>query len=325
MQRSILVLGANGFIGRAVMAGLASTNWATPIRGVPRPSAHCGNQFEQRLLDARNLDSLLSGLQDVSGVVNCVSGDADTILRTTRNLFEAAARTRPAPRIVHLSSMTVYGSAVGLIDETGQLLGDLGPYSAANVAAEAVCAAYPHTIILRLGCEFGPGGEHWTIRIARLLMRRRLGDLGAAGDGYCNLTPIADVVFAVLRALEGPGLEGRIYNVAIPVQPTWNEFLVKYATTLHAVPVRRISQRRLRIESKLLAPPLKLAEILARASKVNTGRLPDPIPPSLIRLMQQEIRLDTRRAQLELGLRAHDFDRAVEESARWFLESEFTA
>jgi 2-alkyl-3-oxoalkanoate reductase len=322
MKQSILVLGANGFIGRAVVTGLASTNWAMPVLGIRRPSTNSANQFDQRLVDATNLESLLAAVQDVSGIVNCVAGDANTILRTTKALFDAVGRKSPAPRVVHLSTMSVYGSAVGLVDETAQLLGDLGPYSAAKVAAETVSSMYSQTVILRPGCVFGPGSEQWTIRIARLLLRHRLGDLGAAGDGYCNLAPIADVVIAVLRALEDPAAAGRIYNLATSVPPTWNEFLVKYATALRAVPVRRISRRRLRIETKLLAPPLKVAEIIARASKLNTRIVPDPIPPSLIRLMGQEIRLDTRRAEVELGLRARDIDPTIEESAQWFLKSE---
>jgi nucleoside-diphosphate-sugar epimerase len=120
-------------------------------------------------------------------------------------------------------------------------------------------------------------------------------------------------------------VEGRIYNLSTPAQPTWNEFLVKFAAALHAVPVPRISRRRLRIETKLLAPPLKIAEIIARACKLNARIVPYPIPPSLIRLMGQEIRLDTKRAEAELGLRMPDMDQTLDESARWFLESEFAA
>jgi nucleoside-diphosphate-sugar epimerase len=325
MKQSILVLGANGFIGTAVVAGLASTHWATPILGVRRASTNRNAGIDQRIVDATHLDSLLAAMQGVSGIVNCVAGDADTIVGAAKALFEAAARVSPAPRIVHLSTMSVYGSAVGLLDETAPLRGDLGPYSAAKVAAEEIGSAYPHTVILRPGCVFGPGSEQWSIRIARLLLGYRLGDLGAAGDGNCNLSPIADIVMAILRALQDPSLERRIYNLSMPDAPTWNEFLVKYATALRAVPVRRISRRRLRIETKLLAPPLKVAEIIARACKLNPRIVPYPIPPSLIRLMGQEIRLDTRRAEAELDLRARDIDQTLDETAHWFLRSEFAA
>jgi 2-alkyl-3-oxoalkanoate reductase len=322
MKQSILVLGANGFIGREVVAGLAATDWAAPILAVRKPAAHRNSEFEQRTVEATQVESVSAAMQGVSGVVNCVAGDAATIVSASKALFAAAANMLPAPRIIHLSTMSVYGSAVGLIDETAPLRGDLGAYSAAKVAAEATIAAYPRAVMFRPGCVFGPGSEQWSMRIARLLLAHRLGDLGAAGDGFCNLVHVGDVVLAILRALENPGVDSRVFNLSTPEPPTWNEFLVKYGTGLNAVPVSRISQRRLRIEGKLLAPPLKIAEILCRACKLDAALLPPPIPPSLIKLMGQEIRLDARRAEAELGLRFRDIDGALGSTARWFLQSE---
>ena len=318
MKQCILVLGANGFIGGKVVTGLASSGWATPILGVRGPLAR-GDQFEQRIVEATGVDSVAAAMRDVTAVVNCVAGDAQTIVAGAKALFAAAARVTPAPRVMHLSTMSVYGSADGLVDETAPLRGDLGPYSEAKVAAEATASAYPHTVIFRPGCVFGPGSEQWTIRIARLLLAHRLGDLGAAGDGFCNLVHVGDVVAAILRALNEPGADGRAFNLSIPQPPTWNEFLVKYAMALDAVPVRRISQRRLRMEEKLLAPPLKIAEILGRIAKLDARRLPPLIPPSLIRSMRQEIRLDSGRAQAELGLHWKGLEWMLDEGARWFL------
>ena len=322
MKQCILVLGANGFIGGEVVTGLASIGWATPILGVRRASAR-SHQFEQRIVEATGVDSVAAAMRDVTGVVNCVAGDAQTIVAGAKALFEAAARVTPAPRVMHLSTMSVYGSAEGLVDETAPLRGDLGPYSEAKVAAEATASAYPHAVIFRPGCVFGPGSEQWTIRIARLLLAHRLGDLGAAGDGFCNLVHVGDVVAAILRALNEPGADGRAFNLSIPEPPTWNEFLVKYAIALDAVPVRRISQRRLRIEEKLLAPPLKIAEILGRIAKLDARRLPPLIPPSMIRSMRQEIRLDPGRAQSGLALHWKGLEWMLDEGARWFIDSEY--
>ena len=319
MKQSILVLGASGFIGKKVVAGLAATGWATPILGVRRASAAGGS--DRRIVEATDVDSVYAAMHDVTAIVNCVAGDADTIVRAAKALFGAARRQTSAPRIVHLSTMSVYGSAVGLVDETAALLGDLGPYSAAKVAAESEAGTYSRSVIFRPGCVFGPGSEQWTTRMGRLLAAHRLGDLGPAGDGYCNLVSVADVVLAILRALEDPSVDGKVFNLSTPQPPTWNQFLIKYGAALRAVPVHRISGRRLRIETKLLAPPLKIAEILARAGKMDPRRLPPPIPPSLIRLMGQEIQLDTKRAETDLGLRWTDLDATLDEGAKWYLES----
>jgi 2-alkyl-3-oxoalkanoate reductase len=56
----------------------------------------------------------------------------------------------------------------------------------------------------------------------------------------------------------------------------------------------------LKFETKVLAPALKIAEIAAR--KIGVTNLPPPLPPSLARLWQQDIRLDARAAAQTLGL-----------------------
>ena len=235
-------------------------------------------------------------------------------------LIEAASTMTPPPRIIHMSSMSVYGSAEGLIGESAALIGDLGPYSRAKVVAETVISRYPHAVIFRPGCVFGPGSEQWSVRIARLLCARRLGDLGAAGDGCCNLVHVDDVVAAISRALSNPKTDGQSFNLAVANAPSWNEFLTRYAIALGAVPVRRITGRRLRIETKLLAPPLKIAQILGRTARINARLLPPPIPPSLLRLMAQDIRLDSRAAVSALGLTWKDLDASIHETARWVLQ-----
>jgi 2-alkyl-3-oxoalkanoate reductase len=322
MKQGILVLGANGFIGKEVVAGLAATSWASPILAVRTPKPSRSDQLEYRTVEATRVESVSAAMHGVSGIVNCVAGDAATIVGSSKALIQAAEQMTSPPRIIHLSTMSVYGSAVGLIEETAPLRGDLGPYSAAKVAAEATIAAYPRAVMFRPGCVFGPRSEQWSIRFARLLLAHRLGDLGAAGDGFCNLVDVGDVVSAILRALENPDTDRRVFNLSTPAAPTWNEFLINYGTALGAVPIRRISGRRLRIEGKLLAPPLKIAEILARACKLDATKLPPPIPPSLVRLMGQEIRLDTKRAQAELGLRFKDVGESLTVTARWVLDSQ---
>jgi 2-alkyl-3-oxoalkanoate reductase len=318
MKPQILVLGANGFIGREVVDQLASSGWATPILGVRKPTKANG-QLEERAVDAMRIESVRAAALGASCIVNCVAGNGETIIGGAKALCEAALLLSPAPRIVHLSTMSVYGNAVGLVNESAPLRGDLGAYSAAKVAAESVVSSYPNFVIFRPGCVFGPGSDQWTIRIARLLMARRLGDLGAAGDGYCNLVHVGDVSRAILRATRDSAIAGRAFNLSIAEPPTWNEFLIKYGAALSATPVRRISQRRLRIEGKVLAPPLKIAEILARTAGIDARRIPPLIPPSLLRSMRQEIRLDSRRATAEIGAHWKPLDAMLEEGARWYL------
>ena len=319
VKQAVLVLGANGFIGSAVVAGLAHSDEAVPILGV-RPSAIPSHPtLERRNVDALQPQSVAAALEGVDCLVNCVAGDDRTLVGSAQAVFEAARSARQPIRVIHLSTMSVYGSAIGLLDESAALRGDLGAYSQAKVTAEALAATYPSAVTLRPGCVFGPFSEQWTVRYARLLLAHRLGDLGPAGDGQCNLVAISDVVQAVLCAIRNPDAEGRAFNLATPEVLSWNDFLIRFAIALRAVPVRRIGARRLSTESKLLAPPLKILEILG--GKLGMRRLPPPIPPSLMRLMAQDIRLDSRRAQEELGVRFKSVEQMLSEAARWYLQS----
>jgi nucleoside-diphosphate-sugar epimerase len=317
MQHSVLVLGANGFIGKAVVAALGASGWATPILGVRRPSG--GNPtYAERRVEAQDSGSVASAMQGVSAVVDCVAGPPKGIVSSSQALLRAAASSGSSARIVHLSTMSVYGSAVGLVDETSVPRGDAGPYSAAKLAAEKLAAAYPHAVIFRPGIVYGPGSEQWSVRIARLLYAHRLGDLGAAGDGSCNLVHVHDVAAAIVSALSRSDTDGGVFNLSTPLPPSWNDYFIRFAKALGAVPVRRLGRRRLQIETKLLAPALKIAEIAGRAGKIPARLLPPPIPPSLLRLMGQDIRLDTRRVEAALGIRWRDLDTALQETAHWY-------
>jgi hypothetical protein len=80
--------------------------------------------------------------------------------------------------------------------------------------------------------------------------------------------------------------------------------------------VSRIGQRRLRLESKVMAPPQKVAElIVGKLSPRLARRLPHPIPPSLVRLFQQEIRMKVGRAEQVLGLRWTSLEEGLRQTA----------
>lgn len=299
MTQRVLVLGAGGFIGRRVVAALAATPWATPVAALHRSAPPAG-AVETVRLDAADVAVLADVVANADAVVNCITGGAATIVDTARALFSAARRT--PRRVVHLSSMAVYGAAVGTVDETAELRSDGGAYAAAKVVAERLAASCEETVTLRPGCVYGPGSVQWSERIARWLTTHRVGDLGAAGDGTCNLVYVDDVVAAILAALRLPRIAGEAFNLGSPAPPTWNEYFVSFARALGAVPVSRISRRRLTLETQLWAPPLKAAELAVRFARLSRMRIPSPIPPSLLRSWGQEIRLDVRKAQNVLGV-----------------------
>jgi 2-alkyl-3-oxoalkanoate reductase len=294
----ILVCGGSGLVGRRLIAAFSASGGAQPVV-------------------ANHLAQLPSQLETVDAVVNCVTGRPADILAAARALYPAAVKLGRGIPIVHLGSMTVYGSAVGQVAEDAPLLADLGPYARAQLAAEQLAASYPASIRLRPGCEYGPGCDQWTGTIARCLLQHRLGDLGAAGDGYCNLLFIDDLITVIERVLLRPELHGRILNLVMPEPPTWNQYLIRFAKALGAVPVRRVTARQLKLESKLLAPPLKVAQLMLSATGLPSKWLPPPLTPSVLHSCRQELRLDASLARAEVGLQWTPLEVGLARAAQW--------
>lgn len=311
------MLGASGFIGRRVVRYLSESDWATPVAAVHRTPLALDVSVESTRLDGTDRCALAAALGGISGVVNAIAGDPAAIVASARALFAACASRSPPPRIVHLSTMLVYAHASGIVNESAALRGDYGDYSQAKVEVEQLAADYPAVVHLRPGIVYGPESPLWSERIAQWLLEHRLGDLGEAGRGWCNLAYVDDVAAAVCSALRVRGIEGEAFNIAMPAPPTWNEYLRQFAAALGTSFVR-ISPARLAIELRALAPPLKLAELAARGMRLR-WRPPAPLRPWLLRQCIYPMRLDATKATATLGLRWTALPQGLENSASWAL------
>lgn len=298
-RKQVLVLGASGFIGSRVVAALADHPRYQPVAASRRSGL---------ALDATNPSAMRSALVDMEYVINCIAGSPATMVRATQVLCDAA-RAMPPRRIIHLSSMAVYGSARGTTTEEQAPVEPVSGYGRAKIQCEGIVRRYVDdggdAVILRPTCVFGPGSTQWTTRLVRLLRAGRIGDLGVAGDGYCNLAFIDDVAAAIVAALGTPGISGRAFNISSDCDLTWNEFLMALGKGLGATPIRRISPRQLRIETKLLAPVRRLAGMALRSDATEA------ITPSLVALWGQDIRIDCTAAVSDLALRQASVDEMI--------------
>lgn len=320
LRQRVVVLGANGFVGRRVLAALAAADWAIPIAAGHRAAAPvAGGEYIQ--VDATDEAALRRAFAGAAGVVNCVSGDARTIVESSRAVLGAAAATAAAPRVVHMSSIAAYGSVSGVVDESAPLLGDLGPYSAAKAEAESLAAQAQNTVVFRPGIIYGPHSTRWSDELARLLVARRIGDLGNNGGGYCNLVHVDDVVAAIISALRLPGTAGQAFNLAAPQPPTWNEYFARYAAALGAAPVRSMSQLRLGLELAAVAPALRIVELSARMLRLSQVNATPVLRPSLIKLCRHAIILDSQKATRILELRWTPLEQGLKSTAAWFAAS----
>jgi hypothetical protein len=97
-----------------------------------------------------------------------------------------------------------------------------------------------------------------------------------------------------------PEAAGRAFNLAMRNAPRWNEYFVQYGRALGAVPVKRITPRRLAIERRA-AIPLKVLEKIG--GKLGLRHTPAVLSPSMLALWQQDIELVPDAAETVLGLR----------------------
>jgi nucleoside-diphosphate-sugar epimerase len=275
--------------------------------------------LEVRQADATKRAELGDALRGIDVVANCVGGAPGTMISATAALCDAARRNPPR-RIVHLSSMAVYGEACGPVTESTKPEPPLNSYARAKIDCEALIQDYVadggDAVIVRPTCVFGPNSDQWAGRIARLLLARRLGDLGSLGDGVCNLVHIDDLAALVVGLLGPADVSGEAFNAnADEPRPTWNEFFFRFARAIGATPVERFSARRMHWESTFVTPLLRAATLAA--SPVVRFE-PDVITPSLLRLWRQSIDVSNVKGSTILGASYRPLEQAIAETAAWW-------
>ncbi len=320
----ILVLGASGHIGQRLISTLAETDWADPMGASRHLSSNPNIRWCQ--VNSCQQPELQTALQGMDAVVNCVAGDRSSIAQGARVLAQAALQAGK-PRIIHLSTQSVYGAVEGRIAEAAPLDPGLGWYGQAKCEAEVHFRHYARlggvSLIVRPGCVYGPGSQLWVGRIGRWLRAGRLGDLGVRGDGWSNLVHVDDVCTALMKLLRSAHKPGAFaaFNLAAPESPRWNAYFIDLALAIGATPVRRIG-RQVWLDAHLLGPPLKLVQLATKKLAQSTAALPDPIPPALLRLWSQHIQLDASAAMQQLELNFTPYASGLESSAQWFLQTQ---
>lgn len=306
MTGPVVVTGAGGFIGRAIVARLRETG--LPVRaGLHRlPDGRNPAEGTMRcdLDDPRSLDAALAG---ASAIVHAGGRSAVAMPDQLRALLAAADRAG-IDRIVQLSSIAVYGPEQGRVGEPDAppaIAAPDDPYCAAKRACEAMLRAWVsarpgrRVAILRPGIVYGRGSDLWIERPAAALRAGVLGDLGPRGQGVAALIHVSDVAEAVrcaLAALTGPGKGLIAANIVGPDTPTWNAY---FAALSGPQPPRPISPGRLAWLRTLALPAKALARL----------RLPVPLALRLVpasgelRLFARVAHYDTARARTELGFR----------------------
>jgi nucleoside-diphosphate-sugar epimerase/predicted dehydrogenase len=323
-MKTILVTGAAGFLGRTVTRELARRKgWALRAgyrAGGNRPPDGEGIvPVPADVLDPKSLEAACAG---ADAIVHCAIGDRRVTVEGTRALL-AAARAAGVRRVVHVSTIAVYGAAEGAVTEDTPLVGTQGDdYTAVKAAAEAVCreavAAGQDVVILRPAIIYGPGSDLWVTAMARRMASGRWGTFGIGGEGLCALVHARDVAGACAAAIDAPVAAGSAYTISGPDAPTWNAYFVGLNDALGLPPLTAISS--LGLKGRLaLGLPLKALGKVVPGARAKASRFLMGVPAlSEMSLFKRRADYRTDKATRELGWTAAiSMVEGLADSAAW--------
>ena len=322
---TVLVTGAGGFVGGTlvealhfignyrVRAGIARWSSAPRIARLPVTLTQC---------DVLKPHELAEAFTGVDYVIHCAVGeDLRIIVDGTANVLRAAAEAG-IRRVVHISSIAVYGEATGAVDEkTAPPPGTLSAYGAAKAAAEALCRASGRelgVVVVRPSIVYGPFSARWTMLYALRLKSGRWKQLGALGQGKCNLVHVHDVARYAISAIRQEGVAGEIFNINGPEVVTWNDYLERFNYKLGLPPIAPQTTGRMRVEVAAMRPIKAIGKYALKHHAPQLLWLSHR-NDVLKRLMQQtELKLKCTPNQDELSLFRLDAHYLTEKAERMF-------
>jgi nucleoside-diphosphate-sugar epimerase len=258
-MQKILVTGAAGFVGAWVVESFHFSG--IPVRAGIRSWTSAARLARQAIeivpCDVLSKNQLRSAMEGCDAVVHCAVGNEAVTVSGTENVL-TAAHEMGLRRVVHLSSVGVYGKATGVIDENGARIGRGDAYAKRKIAAELICEQFiargTPVVVLRPTIIYGPFSYAWTVSFANRLWSGQWGTFGSAGEGKCNLVYVTDVVQAIYRALQSENAPGEIFNVNGEEIITWNDYFVRFNEALGRPPLPTVNAWPIAVKSRLLSP-----------------------------------------------------------------------
>lgn len=339
-----LITGAGGFIGgrvveammelgdRDVVPGLRRWSTAARIGRYPVVPIQC---------DLMKPDQLADALEGVDSVIHCAVGNAEVTVEGTRNLLDAA-RTAGVRRVVHISTIDVYGRAEGTVDESHAYVETGREYGDSKIEAERVCREFSESglevVMLRPTIVYGPFSDLWTVEPAQRLVTGSWLLPASACQGTCNLVYVDDLVRAILLALDAPGVSGAAFNINGSDEVTWQDYVEALNDALGLPPLAPPPPASAKARTALVDPvraaikkaffqfeePImqvyQRSRVARRFMKWVQSTLQKVPSGAEYELYSRQVRFPADRARAELGYRALvSMNEGVTRSAEWLV------
>jgi len=250
----VLVTGATGFLGRAIVSKLmlADANisvFVLPTDSVPDTWSEPVTVIYGDIRDDDAVKQAVTGMDLVIHLAALVGDWAsreahrDVTVGGTRNLLVAAQQRNV--RVILASSVVVYGHHIrnGLCSEETGHGKPMGPYSWAKQEQENWFHFYQKRgltgCIIRPANIYGPGSGPW-LRDVLTQIRRGVPVLVDGGRFNAGLTYVENVADLFLLAADAQHANGQTYNVVDDEDVTWHHYFSDLAGLIGMPQVRSI-------------------------------------------------------------------------------------
>lgn len=226
-NKIVTVIGGSGFVGRYITQLLAQSGMRirvavrNPNKALDLTVSGTVGQIVPVQCNVRNLESVKSVVNGADYVVNCVGILYETgkqTFQTTQYLgaknIAIACRDNHVKKLVHISALGANTKSTSLYAQTKAK------------AEEAVLSLMPNSTILRPSIIIGSEDNFFNM-FAKIAGISPI--LPLIGGGVTKFQPIyvKDVATAVLKSLENPQTDGKIYELGGLAVYTFKELLEK--------------------------------------------------------------------------------------------------
>ena len=332
----VLVTGAAGFLGSHLVDMLLERG--DEVRAMVRPVE---NASRLRTLDGVEVvqgdltdrDSLKRAVQGVQRVYHVAAKTGPWGLEKDYNAVNVwgvadlitAAMDAGVQRIVHTSSVTVYGHHLhGNITEDHPFHAEDNPYSRTKIAGEKLVADFVKergapVVVVRPAWIYGPRDTASFGRFVAMVESGK-GFLIGSGNNIVPVVYVRDVAQGLIKAgIAGEEVIGKAYTIADDRRVTQAEYLNTIADFLEAPPVSR------KLPYFALYSAGRTAELLWQAMGRRKSA-PPPVTTYGVTLLGGNQEFSIEKARRELGYQPeYDVIRGVCEGVKWYLEAKKTS
>lgn len=316
----VLISGAGGFLGRAVVACLLERGHS--VRAIVRPSSQrppwpdTVDVIRADLRVQEDLTSAFDGIDAVLHLAAATSGSEDTQFSSTvvatERFLEAMARST-VRRLLHVSSLVVYdwSKAESCMDEETPL--ENNPYT---MGGYAIAKVWQERVVSRFAKE-----HSWDLTIARpgFIWGHDHADIAGMGRKFGRvyllfgpltrlpLSHVANCADCLVAAVENPAASGETFNIIDGDDIRVWRYAREYA--------RRTGQRGffLPVPYRVGLGVAQLAALTSRTLFGSKGKLPSLLTPRRFESQFKPIRFSNRRVRQVLNWKPRkSFDECLE-------------